>query len=845
ANIAANGGYTLETYIKLDGTAGLQKVIDLEGYDALRVASGSTNVYFTPQGTQHNIGTGRWAHVAGVFDSDASQARFYVDGALIGTSAATLPRSMDNLNRGIGIGSHPTSFGEVVNGKLAETRVSLGALAPRNFRMSPTLVRLGFDSNDVLPTILDTSDRWNHATAAPGATLDPNIPLRGGIVGAGDRSLRPGGGATTTNNNNLLTNANIATFGGYTLETWIYLDGTSGSLQKIIDLEGYDSLRVNSNTTDVYFSPAGAGINFDIGLNRWCHVAGVLDLDAAANPAQALASLYVDGLLIGSAITTANRGMDALSRPISFGSHPLGGELFNGLLFESRVSLGALSPDQFLTGVPEPTTMTLLALGGLALLRRRRRRRHVAMLMAAALLVAVCHTASAAPITPPVAATAWLLDEGAGTALSEYKGTGTGLIGGHVGVLPPQWSTDTPFAYTGNASLSFVGTGVSVPSNWCELDGHTSATQGTVSFWIKDEDGGNPRYALDATDGSRTLMYRTAGLGTYINQYSIGDLSGSLIPGPGDGSPWTHVAITWDTTLATDKQKIYQNGVLFDTRNVAIGARSPAHVYLGSRLSKNEGWGGKIDEYALWNKTLSADEIEWLAQNPLSKIPTQSPHSPVAAWLFDEGSGTTARARFGGADGTLHSNVTYTTNTPLQRNANDRALYFDGTVDNRVTFPGRTSGTEGTLSLWAFREGGAQYLFDASPGDRSLLYGHYDLYLNNAHLGGIDGELIPDNEWTLLTITWDNAATDGRQKIYKNGALFTTFDQLLSAVSPATFWLGNRYTNNEPWRGAIDEFALWDYALPDTQVGWLYHNSVYPLPEPCTMGLLAVGALAL
>jgi hypothetical protein len=380
ANIAANGGYTLETYIKLDGSTGLnQKIIDLEGYDSLRIAPGTTNAFFTPQGTQHNIGTGRWVHLAGVFDSDANQARFYVDGALIGTSAASLPRSMDNLNRGIGIGSHPTSFGEVVNGTLAETRVSLGAVAPRNFRMSPTLVRLGFDSNDVLPTILDTSDRQNDATASGGASLSTNTPIatKGSIVGAGDRSFRPGtNGVATTNNIDLLTNGNIATFGGYTLETWLYLEGTSGAIQKIIDLEGYDNLRINPGTTDVSFNVAGTGINFDVGLNQWHHVAGVLDLDAVTNPAQALASLYVDGSLVGSAITSASRNMDNLNRPISFGNHPLGGgEWFHGLLFEPRVSLGALSPDQFLLAIPEPTTLSLLAMGGAAALLRRRRNR--------------------------------------------------------------------------------------------------------------------------------------------------------------------------------------------------------------------------------------------------------------------------------------------------------------------------------------------------------------------------------------------------------------------------------------------------------------------------------------
>lgn len=374
ANIAANGGYTIETYIKLDGTSGLQKIIDLEGYDALRVHSGTTSVYFTPAGgTSSNIGTGRWAHVAGVLDAVAGEARFYVDGELIATAAASATRNMDLLNRGIGIGSHPTSFGETVNGLLAETRVSLGVVAPRDFRMSHTVVRLGFDSDDVLPTILDTSDRQNDATASSNASLDMNLPPQPyvNIPGAGNRSFRPGSnGGATTSNTNLITNANIAAFGGYTLESWVYLEGTSGSTQKIIDLEGYDNIRVNPGTTLVSFNVAGTGINADIGLNEWHHVAGVLDADAG------LAMLYVDGELIGSAAASAVRSMDTLNRGIGFGSHPLGGEYVHGLLFEPRVSLGALTPDQFLIGVPEPSAVALLGLGSMLLtgLAWRRRR---------------------------------------------------------------------------------------------------------------------------------------------------------------------------------------------------------------------------------------------------------------------------------------------------------------------------------------------------------------------------------------------------------------------------------------------------------------------------------------
>jgi hypothetical protein len=463
----------------------------------------------------------------------------------------------------------------------------------------------------------------------------------------------------------------------------------------------------------------------------------------------------------------------------------------------------------------------------------------------AVLVAAWCSGAMAGPMAPPVPATAWLLDEGSGTDLYEWKGPRTGALGGPA---LPTWSTDTPFGYSGNHSLSFVPSGSS-PGNYARVGGHTSATKGTVSFWVSDPYGGGPAYVMDGSDGHRTLMYRYPGsgadFGVYLNQSSLGTAGGSLVPT--DGS-WTHVAIVWDSSLPTDKQKIYKNGNPFSTYNVGVSAKHPADVFLGSRLSLTEAWGGKIDEYALWNTPLSADEVQWLAGHSVRDIPTKVPTFPDKAWLFDEGSGTTAKPRAGSDDGTLYSNVGWTTNTPHAYDGN-HALYYDGTIDNRVEFPGHNYGTEGTIQAWVYHDdaSGTQYVMDSSNGSRSLLYGGWSLYLNNTHLGNLSGELIPMDEWTHLVITWDNAATDGRQKVYKNGSLFDTFNVMLSPTSPATLWLGNRFSNNEPWKGAIDEYALWDTALSPQEIGWLYQNSLHAIPEPSTLALagLALGGLAL
>jgi hypothetical protein len=385
------------------------------------------------------------------------------------------------------------------------------------------------------------------------------------------------------------------------------------------------------------------------------------------------------------------------------------------------------------------------------------------------------------------------------------------------------------------------------------LDGHYSGEKGTIAFWVADNTGSTPAYVMDSSNGSRTLIYRgSAGLGFYLNNRSIATLDDSLIPVNGSTDQWTHVAVVWDNSLASDRIKVYQNGAAtpFFTSNATVSTVNPAYNYLGSRMSGNEAWGGNIDEYAVWNRPLSYDAVQWLSQNSLHALdPIQSPPVPVSAWQFDEGAGITAHDRFGGNDGTLTDAAAWTDSVPLDSYAGNNALEFDG--GDHVEFGPHQYGTEGSISLWAYRDfdsAGSRYLFDSSNGSRTLLYhtgSQYSLYMNQTSLGTIDDNLAPEGEWTHLTITWDNDAATDKQKIYKNGELFTTFDRTLTARNPNALFLGSRYTTNEKWIGMLDEYALWSTALSPEQARWLYSNSLHAIPEPGSLTLLLLGAFGL
>ena len=103
----------------------------------------------------------------------------------------------------------------------------------------------------------------------------------------------------------------------------------------------------------------GVGYKDDV----WHHLVANLGQDAV--------EVYVDGALVDS--IPGEGPLVQNDSNLYFGRHRTLGRYFNGLLDEIRMYDGRLSQSDVDGLVPEPTTMALLTLGGLALLKRRRR----------------------------------------------------------------------------------------------------------------------------------------------------------------------------------------------------------------------------------------------------------------------------------------------------------------------------------------------------------------------------------------------------------------------------------------------------------------------------------------
>lgn len=258
----------------------------------------------------------------------------------------------------------------------------LGNLAPA----ATTLFHFSVNDTDAagLPTIPSIGGSDGTAQGTFSGILSSNVPTIGVPAGAGNRSIV---GAFDVNSGGVnsassleLSNAAIIAEGGFTFETWFLWNG-GGNVNSIIDYAGTDKFRIpnGGGILDMNFDQgSGPQVLGNINAGQWYYVAMVFEHDGSGGPNDPIGGTmtwYLDSLdPAGTAAAVKSTFGDSLNRPIGIGRHPSGftGDNFDGLIYEPRVSLGALSSSELLF-VPEPGSTALLALGlGTLALRRRR-----------------------------------------------------------------------------------------------------------------------------------------------------------------------------------------------------------------------------------------------------------------------------------------------------------------------------------------------------------------------------------------------------------------------------------------------------------------------------------------
>jgi len=278
--------------------------------------------------------------------------------------------------------------------------------------------------------------------------------------------------------------------------------------------------------------------------------------------------------------------------------------------------------------------------------------------------------------------------------------------------------------------------------------------------------------------------------------------------------------------------RVYLDGSEAATSTTAVGAESTPTSWLFGRGQAGFSLQGRIDECALWDEALSADNVEWLSQHTLTdlvSVPASAmPLEPNYSWLFDEGSGTETVALTGDNNGTLVGSASWSNSAPFSYSGN-YSVKLSGS--DRVEASGHTVGTSGTISMWVNTTNTAiQYLLD-SGAPRTLMYielggtGAEYTYINGVSIGAAnwaDTSTFTTGQWHHVVIVWKNADSPTKVRIYLDGVGVTASAAAAGAeCTPTTWYFGGSWSN---FKGLIDEYAFWDRDLSFYNVQWLFEH---------------------
>jgi hypothetical protein len=192
----------------------------------------------------------------------------------------------------------------------------------------------------------------------------------------------------------------------------------------------------------------------------------------------------------------------------------------------------------------------------------------------------------------------WKLDETSGTtatdAHSSNDGSNSSFTINQVGKIGR--------AYEVSASSNKISTSIDVSSwtafsfsGWVYWNGGTGVDD---KIFMSDETASWRQFYLARGEIAGKFDFRM-GTGSAATQILSND---AVVK-----DTWYHVVVT---TKTTGNMVMYVNGTKqTDTKTAPNSFQNKKSLYLASKEGANEAWKGKFDEYAVWDRTLTDDEV--------------------------------------------------------------------------------------------------------------------------------------------------------------------------------------------------------------------------------------------
>jgi hypothetical protein len=378
---------------------------------------------------------------------------------------------------------------------------------------------------------------------------------------------------------------------------------------------------------------------------------------------------------------------------------------------------------------------------------------------------------------------------------------------------------------TANSAASAIATGDVSYSAWFKLSG---AASGYI-IDLADAPSNNDVYLYFDTGTPGALCFQV-----YNTGFNCADSSQTIWP----TGVWHHAVGVFS---GVSGQKLYVDGVLVGTNaNTSRGSTAATQITLGSEFDGALQFNGTIDDVRIYNRALSASEVQNLYNSGTAKVGVSPNGSSnlsnglVTYWTFDgkdtpwtsSSAATTLDKSGNGNAGTL-TNMGQSTAPAVGKIG--QALQFNGT--NNYVQSANTLGISGaatrTIAFWAKAAGSDGMMVSMGTAGTNQMFGAMILgshwYLNGFGGGNdYDTGVVADTKWHFHTITYDGTTANWYLDTNKIGAGFTH----AFATVDSRLLVGLRIDALYYFPGTVDDVRIYNRALSASEIQQLYQQGV-------------------
>ncbi len=408
----------------------------------------------------------------------------------------------------------------------------------------------------------------------------------------------------------------------------------------------------------------------------------------------------------------------------------------------------------------------------------------------------------------------WTFNEGHGSTAYDYS-TNTN----HGTLHNPNWPQGPGYALDFNGTSNYVNAGNDVSLDiteevtivaWVTLNANAVGDDSWRAIVSKGKD---EAYQLRkagsvSPDSFRLNIITTEGSDSIDSNYKV------------EANKWIHVVATYSSV--TGEMKLYVNGDIDKTETHSNGGLieiNSKNLRIGNRGDDSQYWDGKMDNVRIYNRALSAQEVEDLYNGK------EVGSGLVGWWAMNEGTGGTVTDYSGnGNTGTIYGATWLDGRGPVfEENTTGYGIRFNG-INNRGTVP--TTGASkdtGTIAFW-FNRIGSSYMFNTAGTSQRIYIGvrsDGDAYFTLGDPSrGIGTFSVDANRWYFVTGVWDN----GTGSFYINGDFIRSRDYTPLTSVQSTMFIAS-FSSTPTFNGVIDDIRFYNRALRPEEIRYLYETT--------------------